>query len=89
MSDERFKHESMQDTESILKYLDALRSGFETGQIVFSSKTNEVILEPEGLVQFELDAKKKGNRRKLILKFSWKEESEETVKDDSLMIEPR
>ena len=38
MSDERFKHESMQDTESILKYLDALRSGFETGQIVFSSK---------------------------------------------------
>ncbi len=89
MSDERFKHESLQDTESILEYLDALRSGFESGQIVFSTKSNEVILEPKGLIQFDLEAKRKGDRRKLILKFNWKEAADSPTDDDSLMIEPR
>ena len=64
MRDEHFKHESLQDTETILEYLDALRSGFASGQIVFSTKTNEVTLEPTGLIQFDLQAKKKGDRRK-------------------------
>ncbi len=89
MNDERFKHESIQDTESILKYLDALRSGFESGQIVFSTKSHEVVLEPKGLIQFDLDAKRKGDRRKLILKFNWKESADTPNDDESLIIEPR
>jgi amphi-Trp domain-containing protein len=71
--DSRFEYASMQDVQSIRKFLQTLNQGFENGKIVLSSDKDEVVLRPQYLLKFAIKAKKKGNKCKLSLKMSWKE----------------
>jgi amphi-Trp domain-containing protein len=70
-SERIFEHESLQDRESILAYLRALTEGFENGVLTLSDNTGEIILEPNGLVNFLVKASKKRSRVNLNLKISW------------------
>ena len=82
----RFKYESVQDTESLRRYLEALTAGFASGDIRFSSRDGEVALHPRGMIGFLIEAKSSGGRMKLQLKFSWREGGAETEDEDSLTI---
>jgi amphi-Trp domain-containing protein len=68
-----FRHESLQDSVSIEKYLEALNGGFSSGQLKFSNEDGEIVLKPNGLVNFEVRASRRNDRAKLTLKFSWKD----------------
>jgi len=72
-ADDEFKHESIQDTELIIKYLDALTEGFKNGKLVFGTKLKKFILEPNGLLRLGINAKRKGKKVKISLKASWTE----------------
>lgn len=85
--DGSFKFESMQDAESILAYLDALREGFAKGRIRLSTKDKELVLEPKGLIRFDVDAKRKGNRIKLGIKLAWKDQEDPDLSDEPLHID--
>jgi len=73
-SDDRFKHESLQDQESIVRYLQALCDGFQSGALLFASDNQRLVLKPQGLVALEVEAKKKNNEIKLGIKIRWTEE---------------
>lgn len=75
-SDDEFKHESIQDTELIIKYLNALTEGFENGKLVFGTNQKKFILEPNGLLRLGISAKRKGRKVKIALKASWTEGKE-------------
>ena len=84
----RFKHQSMQDSESIVRYLAALKDGFANGALVFSTNGKRLVLKPQGLVNLEVEAKRKGESIKLSLKFRWNEEEPATEEGDQpLLIE--
>lgn len=89
MSNDRFKHESLQDAKSIVKYLEALGVGFSNGAIRFLSDDREFVLNPQGLVNLVVEAKRKNDEIKLNLKFKWTEGTgrEEEI-DRPLTIEP-
>ena len=70
----RFKHRSLQDPKSIVRYLSALKDGFENGSLVFSTNGERLVVKPQGLVNLEVEAKRKGDGIKLGLKFRWNEE---------------
>ncbi|MCB2225037.1 MAG: amphi-Trp domain-containing protein [Desulfarculaceae bacterium] len=74
----RFKHQSMQDPQSIVRYLAALKDGFQSGALVFSTNGKRLVLKPQGLVNLEVEAKRKGEGIKLTLKFRWNEEEPAT-----------
>ena len=84
----RFKFESVQDAETLGRYLEALTAGFAAGEIRFASREGEVILHPAGVVGFLVEAKSMGGRMKLHLKFSWREGAEEDQGEDALTITP-
>lgn len=87
---EEFKHESLQDRQSIVKYLNALSEGFENGQLVFANKEKQIIFEPRGLLKLDVKAKRKNDKVKLSLKFSWKEDSAvNNMENGPLIIEPK
>ena len=89
MTADRFKHESLQDAGSIVKYLDALGIGFSNGAIRFRSDEREFVLNPQGLVNLEVEAKRKHDEIKLNLKFKWSERpGPEPDGDELLTIEP-
>lgn len=73
-----FEYDSLQDTQSIVKYLTALADGFEKGLLKFSDKNGELQLEPRGLVDFGVRASKKRERTKVVLTFTWKPAGEDS-----------
>jgi amphi-Trp domain-containing protein len=81
-----FKHETVQDLESIVAYLDAVKEGLVAGKLVLASRGKELVLEPKGLVTFSVEARYKGDRRKLALHFAWKESPLFEATDDPLTI---
>lgn len=77
MADE-FKHESLQDAESITSYLRAVIEGLEAGVIELSDDGGTLSLRPSGLLGLQVSAKRKGSRTKLQLELSWTEDKART-----------
>lgn len=72
----QFRHESLQDANAIVNYLNALAAGIEKGTLQFRDEEGEIILEPGGMIRFGLEAQKKSDRYSLSLKMSWKQRSD-------------
>lgn len=84
----RFKYESVQDAETLKRYLEAVTAGFAAGELRFASREGEVVLHPEGMIGFLVEAKSMGGRMKLHLKFSWREDGGEDQDNTGLTIAP-
>lgn len=86
--DNEFRFESLQDSESIAKYLEALKEGFSNGRILLGNQQKKMILEPDGLLKFDVKAKRKRDKIKLSIICTWKESGEERKpNDEALTIE--
>ena len=70
---DRFKHESLEDPESIVKYLLALKEGFDEGALMFSSDERRLTVKPSGLINMEIEARRQGDDVRLTLRFRWSE----------------
>lgn len=75
MSEEKFLFDSLQDCESICSFLESLTEGFRKGSITLSTNGDEIVMHPEGLLNFTVKAKRKGGENKLALKVNWKQTS--------------
>ena len=90
MSNESFKHESLEDPETIVKYLNALRDGFSSGTLTFVSDDRKLVVRPRGLINLDVEAKRKGDDIKLYIKMRWAEDVRPTeVKSTYLVIDPQ
>lgn len=74
-----FRHESLQDSKSIQDMLKSLAKGIAKGSLTFSDEDGEIVLEPEGLLQFKVTAKQDESRHRLDIKISWAVDDEEVV----------
>ena len=86
-----FRHESYEDAESIAAYLDALKDAFAAGTLRLSQdEDGQVVLEPSGLIRFEVEASPRRERSRLVLRFEWSNRAAPEG-DDPLIIsaEPR
>ncbi len=68
-----FKYDGIQEPDTIVGYLEAIRDGFANGSISLSQGEQELALTPQGLVAVSVEGKLKGNDRKLKLTFRWKQ----------------
>jgi len=85
-----FRHESLQDRESIVKYINALSEGFQSGKLILGNNGNRITLKPSGMIKLDLKARRKDGRIKLTVKINWKEKAETDKKQDKpLIIEPK
>lgn len=83
---EEFEHESIQDNESVGAYLESLIEGFKKGEIVLSADNQIIKLNPNNLLHFDLNAKKKGNKSRLTIKLSWRHADLDNKKDGEISI---
>jgi amphi-Trp domain-containing protein len=81
-----FRHESLQDSQSILEILTTLTEGLEKGKLVLSDAEDEIILNPQGLLQLKLSATQDDNRYSFTLKIGWQTEAENNPKKNILTI---
>lgn len=80
-ADDDFRHESVQDRHSIVKYLQALTAGIEKGHIELGTAEHMLALEPDGMLELQVRAKRKGGRVKLAIKLHWREQDDEQAGD--------
>jgi amphi-Trp domain-containing protein len=81
-----FRYESLQDQQSILKILRVITEGLERGRLVLSDEDDEIVLNPQGLLQLKISASQEGNSDSLSLKVSWQNETEKTRQKNTLHI---
>ncbi len=91
MSKKQVKHESYQDSASVVRYLEEVIDGLNKGHIILTSGSDVVDLEPNGLIQMQINATQRKSRHQLSVKLQWmpkdaaqQEDSEEplTIKTD-------
>lgn len=83
-----FYHDSLQDTASIGKYLEALAEGFQSGNLEFSSGKKAIRMHPSGLLELSLKAKRKNGEARLRLEVAWKEPKRRKESQPPLKIQP-
>jgi amphi-Trp domain-containing protein len=75
-STQQFQHESIQDRDSIIRYLRAITDGLDKGHLELGAEGEQLVLDPRGLIALEIKAKRKSGRVRLGLKFEWRENGE-------------
>lgn len=84
MARQEFEYESLQDVASIIGYLKAVTDGLERGHLSLASNGRNLELEPRGLLQLSVEAKRGKRRAQLIIKMAWREDRPE----DAAVIDP-
>lgn len=66
-----FRHESLQDSQTISKLLNSITEGLAKGSLKFSDEDDKITLEPKGLLRLKLTADQEENRNSVTLRISW------------------
>ena len=70
-ADDKFRHESLHDAESIRGLLEALAEGIAKGQLTFSDDSGEISMQPHGLINLRLSASQGDRLNRVSIRISW------------------
>ncbi|MCB1152550.1 amphi-Trp domain-containing protein [bacterium] len=84
--DRKFEHESLQDRESIGRYLAALQEGFATGKIELANADDTVSLSPNGLINLQIKVVQTRTESHLTIDVGWKRPSRKKKESGALKI---
>lgn len=83
---QQFKHESLQDKKSIQAILKSLAKAIAKGELNFSDQDGEIVMEPKGLLNLKISARKQDGEQRLDLRVSWRTQ-EKALKKATLTVE--
>ncbi|MDD3312133.1 amphi-Trp domain-containing protein [Pseudodesulfovibrio sp.] len=86
MPEQRFVFDSLQDSETIKDFLASLTEGFDKGTITLSTNGEVIELNPGGLLNFTVKAKKKGGSNKISIKVEWKDSQKDKKLSESPLV---
>ena len=75
-----FRHESLQDAKSIQSILKAITKGLAKGSVVLNDDEGEIILEPKGLLNLKVSARREELSDRLDIRISWQTDEKEIQK---------
>lgn len=81
-----FRHESIQDADSIPALLKAITASFKSGELHFSEGSDEITLNPQGLLRLKVTASKEDGRNRFTLRVTWQDEETKTNRGRKLKI---
>ena len=67
----KFRHESLQDRETIADLLASLQQGLSKGELTFSDENNAITLKPEGLLSLVIKASGGSELNVLEVRIAW------------------
>ena len=84
-----FEHESLQDKESIIRYLKAITKGLKKGAIKLSDEDEDFVLTPQAFANLKIKATQTKKGQTLNIKVNWSSDQDEEVEDAPLFIAPK
>jgi amphi-Trp domain-containing protein len=79
-----FRHDSLQDAESIQAILAAISEGIATGKVCFSDEDDKLVMHPEGLLHLKVTASQEDNHHRINIRVSWQVEDKRMKNEASL-----
>ena len=81
-----FRHESLQNRDSIQAILKALTEGIAKGKVTFSDDDDSISMAPDGLLNLKLTVSQEDNRNRINLRIAWEDQKEKTLKKSKLSV---
>ncbi len=81
-----FRHESLQDRESIREILEAITRGIARGKVAFSDADDKMVMKPEGLLRLKLTASQEDSSQRINIRISWEVENTKVRKKSRLKV---
>ena len=72
-----FRHESLQDADSIQDILKAISRGLGKGKVSFSDDDGEILMEPRGLLNLRLTATEDDDQNRISIRITWQDRDRE------------
>lgn len=72
----RFRHESLQDADSIRSLLEAVTKGIAKGEVVLEDDEGTLSMQPTGLLHLKITGSVEDERNRLTIRISWQGEHE-------------
>lgn len=71
MSKDKIKVKSSLPRAAVVAYLETMVSGLRQGTIILDNEDHPLLLRPSDTIETEMEIKRKSDREKVELKFSW------------------
>jgi amphi-Trp domain-containing protein len=84
-----FRHESLQNRDSIQAILNALTEGIAKGKVTFSDDDDNISMTPDGLLNLKLTASQEENRNRISLRITWEDRKEKPLKKSRLSVKAK
>jgi amphi-Trp domain-containing protein len=81
-----FRHESLQNRDSIQTILEALTEGIAKGKVSFSDDDDSISMAPDGLLNLKLTVSQEDNRNRINLRITWEDKKKKTLKKSRLSV---
>jgi amphi-Trp domain-containing protein len=81
-----FRHESLQNRDSIQAILKALTEGIAKGKVTVSDDDDSISITPDGLLNLKLIVSQEDNRNRINLRITWDDQKEEALKKSRLSV---
>jgi amphi-Trp domain-containing protein len=81
-----FRHESLQNRDSIQAILNALTEGIAKGKVTFSDDDDNISMTPEGLLNLKLTVSQEENRNRINLRITWEDREKKALKKSKLSV---
>ncbi len=81
-----FRHESLQNRDSIQTILKALTEGIAKGKVSFSDEDDSISMAPDGLLNLKLIVSQEENRNRVNLRITWEDREEKKLKKSRLSV---
>jgi amphi-Trp domain-containing protein len=81
-----FRHESLQNRDSIQTILEALTEGIAKGKVSFSDDDDSISMAPDGLLNLKLTVSQEDNRNRINLRITWEDKKKEKLKKSRLSV---
>ena len=75
-----FRHDSLQDRQSIQGILKAISNGLEKGEISFSDEDDSIVMRPEGLLDLKVTASQEPRKNRISIRISWQTDDDKQKK---------
>jgi len=81
-----FRHESLQNRDSIQAILKALSEGIAKGKLSFSDDDDSISMAPDGLLNLKLSVSQEDNRNRINLRITWEDRQKKPLKKSRLSV---
>ncbi len=81
-----FRHESLQNRDSIQDILKALTEGIAKGKVSFSDDDDSISMAPDGLLNLKLIVSQEDNRNRINLRITWEDRQKKSLKKSRLSV---